>query len=390
MSTAKQEYSWIREREARNKARYEQGDGTAALPHTICLTVNNNCFMRCKMCDIGATNREQNLDADANMFSEKYGNTGKYAEFPIERLKALVDEVAHDAPIIKTNFVEPMLYSGIEEIARYVKSKGMKYYTITNGWQLKKNAEWVVDAEIDLLRVSLDGSRDMHDGIRGVNGSFDRTVEGLKEIIELKKRNGVEAPVLGICYTISDSNFDHLLDFMDCMEAEGLLQEDVYVNFSHLMFTVPWEAEETIALSDTFAHLKKSSIDSIDFSKLDTAVLADQIRGLKSKYEGKYHYYFTPGLNPDDVGEYYDPDARMFPGTPCYLPWQAAQIDMHGEVNIYGRCILPSFGNIMEQSFEDVWNSPVAQQLRKDLKEAGSYPGCNRCIGTLYPLRGRD
>ena len=390
MKASEREYQEIRGREAENKKYYQEGDGQAAPPHTICLSVNNNCFMRCKMCDIGSANAGRLETLHEGYFSNRYIKEKKYIEFPIERIKELVDEMAPYKPIIKSNFVEPLLYKKLREAAEYIKEKGLKYYTITNGWTLKKNASWLVELETDVIRVSLDGTEKVHDRIRGTKGSFARTISGIKELLTHKKNAGCEVPIVGICFTISNYNYFNLVDFMRKLEHEDILSE-VYVNFNHLQYTTAWEVEKTKQESELFQDLQECSIDNVVFSEIDIEILKRQIDGLYQQYDQqKYHYYFSPWLNKEDLAEFYNPECWMFPRTKCYLPWYATQIDIGGDVGVYGHCILPSFGNIFDRSFMDVWNSERAVHIRRELKKVNSYPGCNRCIGTLYPLRGRD
>ena len=390
MRLSRQEYQDIRRREAENKKWYARSDGRAAMPHTICLSVNNNCYMRCKMCDIGATNEDRRRGLDQGYFSDRYRREGRYLEFPLERLKELVDEVAPKGPIIKVNFVEPLLYKGLEEFAGHVKRRGLKFYTITNGWLLKRHARWLAELPADLIRVSLDGPEDVHDDVRGIRGSFAKTMEGLHELIRSKADGKQSPPILGLCYTISSYNYDRLVEMMDLLDREGLL-EHIYVSFNHLYYTTPWEVERTRGAADMFQDIKPCSMDHAAFERMDVECLSGQIAQLRRKYDSKrYHYYFSPQLELDDLASYYDPNQWMFPGTPCYLPWYAAQISIDGEVGVWGHCMLPSFGNVMEHGFDEVWNSEKAQAVRLELKAAGSYPMCNKCIGTLYPLRGRD
>ena len=79
----------------------------------------------------------------------------------------------------------------------------------------------------------------------------------------------------------------------------------------------------------------------------------------------------------------------MFKGQPCFLPWYIAQVDIDGDVTVRGHCALPAFGNLMERDFMSVWNSEHAMGLRNYLKTNGTMGVCNKCIGTLYELRGR-
>ncbi|MGE4291023.1 MAG: radical SAM/SPASM domain-containing protein [Desulfovibrio sp.] len=386
---SRQEYETIRQREAQSKAYYERDDGVAAPPHTLCLSVNNNCFMSCKMCDIGTANASRMARLHENQFSDRYVQTRRYQELPFERIQDIVDEMAPFDPIIKTNFVEPLLYSRLRETAEYIKAKGLKYYTITNGWMLQKHAPWLAELA-DLVRVSLDGTAAVHDGIRGKKDSHARTIAGLKALVEAKRLAGRKRPIVGLCYTVSNFNYFNLLECMEGLEREGLLGE-VYINFNHLLYTTQWEIDETRAASPLFVDLKRSSIDNIALLELRTDVLQGQIEALATRYpQSDYHHYFSPWLKNEDLEAFYDPATRMFPGTPCYLPWYAAQLDLEGNIGIYGHCILPNLGNAFDQGFMAAWNSERARQIRLELKQAGSFPACNKCIGTLYPLRGRE
>ena len=386
---SRQEYTSIREREAANKTYYQRDDGKALPPHTICISVNNNCFMTCKMCDIGTANSTHMSKMRSNQFSDRYIRTRQYQELPLERIKALVDEMAPHKPIIKTNFVEPLLYKQLKPAAEYIKMSGLKYYTITNGWVLEKNAPWLAET-CDLIRVSLDGTASVHDVIRGKKGSFDRTIRGIKALIKAKKALGRDRPIVGVCFTVSNYNYNNLLDFMETLQSERLL-EDLYVNFNHLLYLTEWEIERSKAVSNLFEDLKRCSVDDIVLEELDIPTLKQQVETLYERFpQTDYHYYFSPWLESQDLDTYYDPDEAMFPDTPCYLPWYAAQLDIEGNMGVYGHCILPDFGNAFEDGFMNAWNSARACEIRKELKKSGSFPGCNKCIGTLYPLRGRD
>jgi MoaA/NifB/PqqE/SkfB family radical SAM enzyme len=390
MIRSREEYMAIRERERQNKAMYCEGSGLALAPHTICLSVNNNCFMSCKMCDIGAANSGRLSEVEQGYFSRRYAKHRGYVEFPFDRIKDLVDEMSPYSPIFKTNFVEPLLYRRIRDVAEYVKGKGLKYYTITNGWTLARHVPWLIELEADLVRVSLDGVPNVHDFIRGRPGSFERTLSGITELLKQRDRRGQFAPILGICYTISNFNYFNIVDFMEYLRLQGIL-ERVYVNFNHLQFTTPWEVAATKAESEYFDHLCECSLADVVFSDIDVAVLETQLHTVAERFDQeKYHYYFSPWLQAADLSDFYSPEKWMFPRTPCFLPWQAAQIEIDGSLGVYGHCILPTFGNIMESSFMEVWNSTAAAKIRTDLKRNGSFPACNRCIGTLYPLRGRD
>jgi len=385
----KNEYLEIRAREKANQISYRRRDGLADPPHTVCLSVNNNCFMRCRMCDIGVSNRERG-GGEASLFSSRYKEGDAYQEAPLEDLKRIVDQVARFGPVIKPNFVEPLLYKPLPHLADYVKSKGLKFYTITNGWLLRKQADWLTELPADLIRVSLDGPEAVHDGLRGMKGSYRRVMDGLEAVLARKKGGPQSRPLLGLCYTISDHNYKFLKEFMDGLHKNGLLPW-VYVNFNHLFYTTEWEVAASRRQHEMFKELKTCSVCQASPQKVDTAALAEQIRLLGESYDPEqHHYYFSPRLTPDDLAPYYDPDAVMHPGAPCHLPWCAAQVSITGELGVFGHCILPSFGNVFAQGFEEAWNSQTTRAIRRGLQEMGSFAGCNKCIGSLGPLRGRS
>ena len=390
MKRSEREYARNRKRDDECQNYYYKSNGEALPPPIISLSVNNNCYMRCKMCDIGAANSKRIEDLKQRHMSDRYLKYKRYTEFPLERLKTLVDEMAPYDTIIRTNFIEPMLYRKFRELVTYVKEKDLRFYTITNGWTLRKHAEWAVDAQIDVLRVSIDGTPDVHDNIRGMKGSFERAMTGLKMAVERKKQLGTELPVLGICYTVSDHNYWNLVPFMEMLRDDGIL-EHIYVNFSHLQFASDWEVKKTIeADPEMFADLKECSTVGVDPVNVDVHVLQDQIDTLSRKFpRDTYHYYFDPVLEGDNLVQYYDNETWMFKDAPCFLPWYIAQIDVNGDLTVRGHCVLPPFGNIMERDFFDVWNSPRAKEIRNRMKTKGAVAACNKCIGTLYALRGR-
>lgn len=390
MRISEREYRKNREMDDVAQDYYSQSDGEALPPTVLNLGVNNNCYMRCKMCDIGAANAKRITDMSQAHMSERYIKDKRYLEFPLERLKTLVDEMAPYNPIIRTNFIEPLLYSHLRELVEYVQSKGLRFYTITNGWMLQKHAEWLVDAQINVLRVSLDGPESVHDDIRGMKGSFNRSITGLKTAIERKKRNNTKFPILGICYTISDHNYTHLVETMEWLRDEGIL-EHIYVNFSHLQFASEWEVAKSIeADPEMFGDLKECSTSGVNPGNVDTEILKREIATLKERFpQEQYHYYFDPNIDGEIIDAYYDNTAWMLQDSPCFLPWYCTQIDVSGDVSVRGHCALPVFGNIMDTPFMDVWNSPTAIKYRRRLKEKGTVPACNKCIGTMHKFRGR-
>ena len=140
MRASRVEYQEIRSREEANKQFYTRPDGVSAPPHTLCISVNNQCAFKCQHCDVGIVNRaKDNSLIGEKFFSSRYQKTGEFNLFPLDRIKDLVDEMAPHGPIIKTNLMEPLLYPDLPEVAKYIKDAGLKFHTLTNGWKLKNS-----------------------------------------------------------------------------------------------------------------------------------------------------------------------------------------------------------------------------------------------------------
>ncbi len=61
-------------------------------------------------------------------------------------------------------------------------------------------------------------------------------------------------------------------------------------------------------------------------------------------------------------------------------PWNHFQIAVDGEVYTMTRCFNYSFGNLINQSFNDVWNGKKIKFFRKNLLNCdGAMPACARC-----------
>ncbi len=352
-----------------------------SMPHTINLSLNNYCFMKCRMCDIGQS-RANRKDKDM-FFNNRAAGGGKAYTLPLEIVKKLIDDVAPYKTIIRPNFVEPLLRADIDEIAGYVTSKGLDFYIITNGYLLSKKAKTLVEAGMRVLRVSIDGTKDRHNEIRGLPDSFQRSIKGIEIVIEEKKRLGLEYPLIGICFTISDHNYDNLLDFYRELDSLGIAKE-IYIAFNFLRYSTMEEAQTQNALFPQFFPLTQSSISCIDVEDIDTEELCRQIKAVRDEFApDSYKYHFNPHLNDDEIKKWFDKKTYLHPEIPCFAPWTVAQVFYDGTVGVNGRCVSPSFGNIIDKPFHEIWNSEQARDFRMKLRKTPIMPVCNRCCRTF-------
>ena len=72
------------------------------------------------------------------------------------------------------------------EVAKYASEKGLYTSIATNGTLLtRNNVRRLKEAGIKYIEISLDSSSsEIHDRFRGVPGAFDKTVEGIRNVVE--------------------------------------------------------------------------------------------------------------------------------------------------------------------------------------------------------------
>ena len=337
-------------------------------PNTVFIAVNSICNLRCKMCDVG----QKNINSQ---FYKNMSSSGK--ELSIERLKLLIDEIKSFRPIIAVTSTEPLLYKDIMNFAQYSKSKGLEFHLTTNGYLLSKFAQEIVDSEIDVLSISLDGPQEIHNEIRGKNDSFQRAYEGIKLIEKIKKENKRFKPKINLNCCISDYNHGSLVYFMESvkdLEIDSVL-------LSHLNFVTKEMAKAHNKRFNKICPATPSSISALDLSRIDIDVLWEQISLIKSRYN---NVIFIPELNKTELDVFYNHPEQFLKGhDKCLVPWKSAQILANGDLTISTRCFNLKLGNINETSFQEAWNGREMKKFRKELRKMGAFPACTRCCGLL-------
>lgn len=150
-------------------------------------------------------------------------------ELTTEEGKALIrDTAAMGTPILVFTGGDPIQREDLEELIRAAKAEGLRTGTIPAGTPrlTRERLESLRDAGIDQLAFSLDAATAArHDGHRGVEGSFERTLQGARWAREL----GVPLQI-NTCFAA----WNH-----DQFDAMAALVEELGVVFWEVFFLVP-------------------------------------------------------------------------------------------------------------------------------------------------------
>jgi radical SAM protein with 4Fe4S-binding SPASM domain len=139
-------------------------------PRLIFWELTTGCNLHCIHCRASATQLSSPDDLDT------------------ATAKGLIDQFAEYAPLILVlSGGEPLYRRDVLELTRYARQKGLKVALATNGTLVTAAlARRIVDAGIVRVSMSLDGAdAGTHDSFRGMPGSFAAMMTGFRHLKEL-------------------------------------------------------------------------------------------------------------------------------------------------------------------------------------------------------------
>ncbi len=230
---------------------------------------------------------------------------------------------------------EPFLKDDLSEILDVVKKKAKRVVISSNGSLTKRTLD-VMSKHRDVgIRISVDGIEETHDDIRGVKGAHRKTIETLQGL----KALGIKD--LGIAVTVSDQNAKDLVALYklakeNCVEMATAILHNAY-----------------------YFHKEDNVI--IDKYRVELGVKRLIGEFLKSHYpKDWFRAYFTQGI----MDHMYGKQRAM----KCTMATDSFYVDPYGDFRPCNVMDFP-FGNIKEKTFQEIWNSPEAEEARKRVDE---------------------
>jgi MoaA/NifB/PqqE/SkfB family radical SAM enzyme len=322
-------------------------NGYSPLPLNIDLMLTARCNLACDIC----INRQEEQAAVLSVCREPELS-------PVEWMDIVrdIDKSFFLKPNLNLVGGEPSVYEGYLDIAAFAKQRGFRFSYTTNGTFLARDAEEIVSTGVDVVLVSLDGPREIHDAVRGA-GVYDSAVEGIRAINELKRVRRKRAPRIFLSCVMNGYNCAHFAHLIDIAEGLGV----DYVAFLHFRFP-------------------DSEMGRHD---IDVDCIADQIAEARSKAaENDISVSFCPRLRSDQIAPYYLQPGNQL-GRGCISPWLRMIVAPNGEV-------VPCRGHVVGDLRMDgttvkrVWNNAEFRAFRRELARKGQLPSCGRCSRKQY------
>jgi radical SAM protein with 4Fe4S-binding SPASM domain len=305
---------------------------TATLPTDVSIITTYRCQMRCKMCDIW----QNPTDARKEIT-------------PAEL------ELLPDFKFANITGGEPFLRKDIEDIVSVMMRKADRVVISTSGWHKDRIIELAKKHPKIGIRVSIEGLSQANDDLRGRPGGFDR---GLSLLLELKRMGLTD---IGFGQTVSNKNSHDLLPLYE-------LSKNLGMEFATASFHNSYYFHK----GDNFITNKDEVVEN--FERLIERLLQENTP------KSWFRAFFNLGLI-----NYIKGGKRMLP---CEAGSVNFFIDPYGELypcnGLEERYWKKSMGNIRSgRSFEEIWNSPEAQEVRTCVK---SCPKNCWMVGTAAPV----
>ena len=327
-------------------------------PFLVVWNYTDACNLRCKHCYQGAGKMSKD-------------------ELSLDERLNIVDQLAdNDVVAIAFSGGEALLRDDFWEVARYASNKGLYLSLATNGTLLTKDVvRRLRDVGVEYFEISLDSvDPAKHDAFRGVNGAWERTVAGIKNVV------AQDGAYSCIANTITNENYREL-DALVAFSRKLGVDRTLIFNFipvgrgsDIIDMDLPPEAREHV-LQQMYGYL---SGQDESFEILTTAPQFSRVCMMNSQNGIISLAHFGAAGFSDKVGLL----AEYIGG--CGAGRMYCAIQPNGIVTPCVFMPIP-VGDLRSESFVDIWkNSEVMHSLRErhDLKEhCGSCDYKNVCGG---------
>ena len=231
---------------------------------------------------------------------------------------------------------EPFLREDLVDIAHILRKKARRVVISTNGYATDRIIDLVEKVKGIGIRISLEGLPAANDELRGRRDCFDH---GLRTLLELKQR-GIKD--IGFAVTVSDRNAGDMIELY------------------HLARYLNVEFATAVTHNSYYFHKADNRIQDKDKAIAAFEIL---IRELLATWRIKnwFRAYFKQGLINRIRG-----GSRLLP---CRAGTDLFFLDPFGEIRpcngMEPDTWLESMGNLHKASFEEIWSSEKARQIRE-------------------------
>jgi|GEM_PF-1398405 len=347
-------------------------DGTAWAPLSVTLELTYLCNLRCQMCSLvegGMVTREgqrgnpELREPDGTVRREV--STAEYLDLIRQIGRAGVKSVTLTGG-------EPTLRRDIPVLVAALKKYPIHLSLISNGSGAPTVYRELIDLGLDAITISVDGTREVHDHVRGREGSFDRAIRAIQTVIDAKRASGSGRPWLAVSCAVSALNQHDVENLVESFQSYDL--DALNIGFLHFSTAERQQATER-AVDGPVLHLKNSELPE-RIVAVDTADLIARIARIRAARDRRVPVQFGPDLDAEGIRRQYT-DPTYTHANKCFHPWLATRIDPWGQM--YPCWIDVRLGDVREHGFLGLWNGERYRSFRRMIREKKLLPKCTTC-----------
>ena len=264
-------------------------------------------------------------------------------ELTTEEAKRFIDDLAEfRVPVLLFSGGEPLIRADFFELAEYARDKGVRPTLSTNGTLITREvAQRIKDLGVGYVGISLDGLADVNDMFRGVEGAYQRAMEGIENCVAVGQR-------VGLRFTINHHNIMELDKIFDFIEEKGINR----VCFYHLVYS---GRGGQMMDEDVTAEESRRAMDTIIARTKDFEArgLKKEILTVDNHCDGVYMYLKALAEGNDAGAEQIKKLIGANGGNRSGIAF--GEVDHLGYVHPDQFTQHHTFGNVRERKFGDIW-----------------------------------
>lgn len=288
----------------------------------------------------------------------------KAQTLPLKTIKGLLGEAVNmgTKEIYYAGGGEPFMHPEVMEMLEYTKKKGLMGYVNTNFTLIdREKARRLVDIGLDHMTVSIwAGTPEMYKRTHPNKSeeAFIRIKDTLMYLNSLKGPS--RKPYIKVYHVISNINYKEIFEMVDL----ALDTKSESIEFT-VIDIIPGATDKLLINREQSREL----IDKCNIlkSRMDRGEFRNRLEILNWD-----HFYRRASSLFALEGQY---DKGLVDGLPCYVGWTFARILADGNVNSCLKSHRFPVGNIYNEKFSKIWNSPSQIEFRKNaLKDKENNP----------------
>lgn len=283
------------------------------------------CNLKCRHCY---------MDSDSRRYNDELST--------IEAKKFIDDLAEFKVPVLLFSGGEPLTRADFFELAEYAAQKKVRPTLSTNGTLITREvAEKIKNIGVGYVGISLDGLKNVNDKFRGVEGAFQRAMEGIENCVAVGQR-------VGLRFTINRHNFEELDKIFDFIEAEKINR----VCFYHLVYSGRGSKmiDEDLTPAESRAAMDKIIARTKDFERRG---LEKEILTVDNHCDGVYMYLKNLYEGDIETAAQVKKFISMNGGNRSGIAF--GEVDPAGYVHPDQFTQHYTFGNVRERKFGDIW-----------------------------------